>query len=170
MTATPSRLPETAFGPARRVRRGLWFALALPVLAAAAPGAPRPGLWIVSLDSRAAAAQPMPGKPGEKPVCLTEEDLEQPEQMLVGSGILASSVCEVTRREPGPGRVRFDMACSGGLGITGTGEVQLAERSLDGTLDVRFAAAPKKAMQSRLHAEYQGECPGEEGGFELNFP
>jgi hypothetical protein len=146
------------------------FAAALALLAAgSSPLAEgiKPGLWKISLESRVAAAPGWQPEPFEITQCLSEADAQNPDRLLAGMGTEGVSGCDFLNRDYSGNRVRFGLSCAGQLGLTGQGEMNFTDTSMEGTIDVSFADAgqggERTAMQNRLHAVYLGNCTGTGG-------
>jgi hypothetical protein len=125
----------------------------------------RPGLWQITLTSRVAATPDWNPEPFQLTQCLTEQDAQNPDQLLTGLSTSGASGCEFSNRQASEQRLRFEVRCAGTLGITGQGTVDFTTTTVNGVLTVRFTAlddatAPVE-MQNQLQAVYRGPCSPE---------
>lgn len=120
----------------------------------------RPGLWKIIMESSVAATPGWQPEPFELTQCLTEDDAAHPERLLTGSSGLGVGSCDFPKRDYSSGHVRFEVSCTGALGMAGHGELRFTATRIDGNLDASFGAVERTDMNNQLHAVRLGDCVG----------
>ena len=119
----------------------------------------RPGLWKITMESQVAASPDWKPEPFELTQCLTEADAQNPAGLLLGMATPGATGCDFPGKHYTGNSLKFDVSCSGTLGIKGHGEVTYSASVVDGFLDVNLGESQKIDMRNKIHASYLGACP-----------
>ncbi|MCU1349855.1 MAG: hypothetical protein JWO56_2885 [Acidobacteria bacterium] len=129
--------------------------VALPLVANAA-SPQKPGRWQNTVEME------MPGMPVKMPpittnVCVTKEDVENPEKALPKAG---ERGCKVADYKIDGNTVTWSMTCDTPQGsISGKGKITYTADSYTGTMDMKVADTE---MLAKYKGKYMGECDGSE--------
>ncbi len=128
---------------------------ALAILATAAPSnaaehPQKPGKWQVKVEME------MPGMPVKLPpvtteICLTAEDLANPEKALPKD---AKSSCKISNYKVNGKTVTWTMDCPKEQ-MKGTGEITYTENSYTGTMQMTVG---EQEMSSKYSGKWLGDC------------
>ena len=124
----------------------------------------RPGLWKITSESSVEASPDWKSQPFELTQCLTESDAKNPAGLLLGMGSPGATGCDFPGNQYSSNGMKFEVSCTGTLGIKGHGEVTYTATTLDGFLDVNLGGTDKIDMRNKIHASYLGICPAGGGG------
>lgn len=135
----------------------------LAMLAALAPPSHaediQPGLWELTLETRAAAAPDFSPAPYTLNQCLTAQDAQDPSRVLGGTANPGASDCTYTGKKFSGNVFRFQMQCAGSLGLQAQGEVVYSASSMEGSINSTMSVAGQTSeLQSRIVAHRMGGC------------
>ena len=128
-----------------------------------APG-PEPGLWDVSADMAIPTVPDFRQEPVTLRQCFSAADVRDPGRMLGGMANAGAANCTFTDKRESPGHADFSVRCDGLLAISGRGSVDYTAQSMQGRLEIGFAASPGENAQrvesvSHISARRVGNCP-----------
>ncbi|HEX2120766.1 MAG TPA: DUF3617 domain-containing protein [Thermoanaerobaculia bacterium] len=123
------------------------LALALPVLAQSPQ---KPGQWQVKMEME------MPGMPFKMPpvnfeICLTEEDLKDPQKSVPND---PKSKCTVSDYKVDGNTVTWTVDCPK-QGTKGNGEITFTEDSYNGWMKMQVG---EQEMKTKYTGKWKGEC------------
>lgn len=127
------------------------FALAVVAPAGAEGAHPqKPGKWQIKLQME------MPNMPVKMPpftweVCLTEEDLKDPQKAVPND---PKSKCEVSDYEVNGNKVTWSIECKQ-QNMKGTGEITFSDDSYTGKMDMTVG---DQSMTTKYSGKWLGEC------------
>jgi len=131
--------------------------LALPLVATAA-SPQKPGRWQNSVEMEM-AGMPMKMPPVVTNVCVTKEDLENPEKALPKAG---DSGCTVSDYKIEGNTVTWSMKCAGEQGsMSGKGKITYSAEAYDGSMNMTVA-------DNEIHMTFKGKYLGACDGTEIN--
>jgi hypothetical protein len=127
----------------------LAVAMILPAGASDTPHPQKPGKWQVKMQME------MPNMPVKMPpftteVCLTEEDLKDPQKAVPGD---PKAKCDVADYKVDGNTVTWTINCPK-QNMTGTGEITFTDDSYDGEMDMTVG-------EQEMHMKYSGKWLGE---------
>jgi hypothetical protein len=137
------------------------LALALPIAASAAPHQ-KPGRWEVTTEME------MPGMPMKMPpvvtnVCLTQEDVDNPERTLPKASRDKNANCKVSDFKTEGNTVTWNMACEGATPMTGSGQITYGGDTYDGAMKMKIKIKDQdQEMTMHFKGKFNGECDGTE--------
>jgi hypothetical protein len=130
------------------------FALAVPLVLATLParadiGA---GSWELEITTVMPGA---PATPVKQVQCISAEDAKDPANLIGGPG----PGCSFGNRRDDGSTFRFDVACTSGAPLSGSGELHYARESLNGEIVVHMKQGDKQIeVRSILKAKRLGPC------------
>ncbi|HEY8069154.1 MAG TPA: DUF3617 family protein [Burkholderiales bacterium] len=130
------------------------FSLAVPLALAAFParadiGA---GSWELEITTVMPGA---PKTPVKQVQCMSAEDAKDPANLIGGPG----PGCTFGNRRDDGSTFRFDVACTSGAPLSGSGELHYARESLNGEIVVHMKQGDKQIeVHSLLKARRLGPC------------
>lgn len=130
------------------------FSLAVPLALAAFParadiGA---GSWELEITTVMPGA---PRTPVKQVQCMSAEDAKDPANLIGGPG----PGCTFGNRRDDGSTFRFDVACTSGAPLSGSGELHYARESLNGEIVVHMKQGDKQIeVHSLLKARRLGPC------------
>lgn len=134
--------------------RTVLLALAVPLALASFPA--RAGIGEGSWELEITTVMPgAPATPVKQLHCLSAEDARDPANLIGGPG----PGCSFGNRRDDGSTFRFDVACTSGAPLSGSGELHYASESLDGEIVVRMKQGDKQIeVRSLLKARRLGPC------------
>ncbi len=122
--------------------RARWMTIvALQAAAFSTPGLAAdmsPGMWEITLETRAAAQPGFAPEPFRLKHCLTAADTKDPGKLLGGIANPGASGCTYSNKTYSGNTFRFTMQCAGSFAIQSQGEVSFTADSMDGTISLKF--------------------------------
>ncbi len=114
----------------------------------------REGLWEVTVQVDM-GGQPATAQPLVMRQCINQQTAQDLMAKLTGGG----GACNVSDFQETGGRATWNMACTGQLNVTGTGEVTTRGDAFDGTLNLTVAMGDQQIpMSQKFSARRVGDC------------
>ena len=129
-------------------------AVAVPLALAAFPARADigEGSWALEITTVMPGA---PATPVKQVHCMSAEDAKDPANLIGGPG----PGCAFGNRRDDGSTFRFDVACTSGAPLSGSGELHYARESLDGEIVVRMTQGDKQIeVRSLIKARRLGSC------------
>ena len=118
-----------------------------------------PGLWEITMESRA------PNETGWKPTpfnltqCLTASDAKDPSRLVSSISTSGASGCNFTERSYSGGNFRFALDCAGSFGLKTRGTMTFGASSFSGTLIASGNVGGQATeFQNRVSGRRVGGC------------
>lgn len=132
-------------------------ALLLP-LAARAASPQKPGRWEVTSQMEM-AGMPMKVPPTTVAVCISKEDVENPEKTLPRASRDKNANCKVSDYKIDGRTVTWTFSCEGDHPVTGSGKITYSGDSYDGAMEMKMG---DREMTIKHKGKFIGPCDGTE--------
>jgi len=130
-------------------------ALSMPALAADMS----PGMWEITLETRAAAQPGFKPEPIRLTQCLTAADVREPGKLLGGMANPGASGCTYANKAYSGNSFRFSMQCAGSFAIQSQGEVSFSADSMNGSItSVANLGGERTELSNKVSARRLGGC------------
>jgi hypothetical protein len=127
-------------------------ALALSPHAIAGPDI-REGLWEVSVQAEI-GGQPMSAAPMVVRQCMNNQSVQDLMAQMGGAG-----ACQISDLQQTGNRARWNLACTGAMDVSGTGETELGVDQFTGRMNVVITMSGQSVpMVQNFQARRVGEC------------
>jgi hypothetical protein len=114
----------------------------------------REGLWEISVQGQV-GGQPLSSTPLVVRQCISQQSAQDLMTQLTGT----AGGCRVTDLRQEGNHARWNLACSGQVEVSGTGEVTMRNDSFDGTLDLTVGTGAQSVpMSQTFNARWVGAC------------
>ena len=131
--------------------------LALPYAAGAADL--NPGLWEITMVTRAPQQAGWTPEPFSLQQCVTAQDAKDPSRVIGAYANPGATGCEYTERNYTGNTFRFAMHCAGSLAIDSRGSVTFKPDSFAGTIAVRASVGGQPTeFQNQISGKRLGGC------------
>jgi hypothetical protein len=118
-----------------------------------------PGMWEITVETRAAAKPDFAPEPVTLRQCLTAADVRDPGKLLGGVANPGASGCEYTDKSYAGNSFRFSMQCAGGFGVQSRGEVTFSSNAMNGTISALANLGGEKIeFSNKVSARRAGDC------------
>jgi uncharacterized protein DUF3617 len=140
-----------------------WMTMvALQAAACSAPGLAAdmsPGLWEITLESRAASQPGFAPEPFRITQCFSAADSMDPSKVLGGIANPGASGCTYSNKAYSDNTFRFSMQCAGSFALQSQGEVSFSADAMSGTITaVANVGAEKIELSNKVSARRLGGC------------
>lgn len=130
----------------------LLSALALSPLAIAGPDI-REGMWEVSVLAEV-GGQPLTAAPMVVRQCISNQSVQDLMAQMGGAG-----ACQISDFQQAGNRARWNIACSGAMDVSGTGETEIAGDQFTGRMNLVVTMSGQSLpMVQNFQAKRVGEC------------
>jgi len=138
----------------RRLRAWLLLLPAHALCAQAAGTADiREGLWELSVEAQL-DGQPMSSAPMVLRQCVHDQSVQDLMAQIGGGG-----ACQISHFEQTEDRVRWNLACTGAMELSGTGEAELGSDQFSGRMNLVVSVGGQDVpMVQAFRAQRVGEC------------
>jgi len=111
------------------------------------------GLWEISAQA-SIGGQPATSAPMVMRQCITNQTAQDLINQLTGGG-----ACQISDYQQDGNRARWNLACSGQVSVSGTGEVVMRSDGFSGTLNVTVGMSGQTVpMTQTFDARWVGDC------------
>lgn len=118
-----------------------------------------PGLWEITLESRAAAEAGWTPAPFNLSQCLKSNDAKDPSRLISSIAVPGATGCSYTERNYAGSTFRFALECPGSYGLKTTGSVSFAADSFSGSITaLANVGGQVTEMQNRVSGKRVGGC------------
>jgi hypothetical protein len=137
-----------------RLLSSLVVALLVCATTAAAQDPVREGLWEISIQGEV-GGQPISSTPLVIRQCINQQTAQDLMSKLAGG----AGGCQVSDYSQEGNRTRWNLACTGQVEVSGTGEVTMGSEGFNGTLDVVVGTGGQTVpMLQTFNARRVGDC------------
>jgi Protein of unknown function (DUF3617) len=136
-------------------RSALFTAVASISIAAAAFAASdiREGLWEISVQT-SVGGQPITAAPMVVRQCISQQSVQELMAQASGTG-----ACRISDFQQSGNHANWQLACTGAMDVTGTGETDIAGDQFTGRMDLASGMGGETMpMQQRFEARRLGDC------------
>lgn len=118
-----------------------------------------PGLWEITMESRASAEAGWTPAPFALSQCLKHSDAQDPSRLISAIAVPGATGCSFTQRQFAGGTFRFALDCTGSYAIKTWGSVAFAPDSFTGSITaLADVAGQATEMQNRVFGKRVGGC------------
>ena len=118
-----------------------------------------PGLWEITIESRAPADSGWTPSPFSLTQCLTAGDAEDPSRLISSISTPGAKDCNYTDKSYSGGTFRFTLDCSGSFGLKSEGSVTFGANSFNGSIRARGNVGGQTVeFHNRVSARRLGAC------------
>ncbi len=118
-----------------------------------------PGLWEITMETRAASAPGFAPAPFHLTQCLTAEDARDPGRLLGQIANPGATDCTYTERTYSGNSLSFAMQCAGGFAIASRGQVAFSAETMEGSIAATAnVGGTRVETQNKISAHRVGAC------------
>ena len=118
-----------------------------------------PGLWAITMETRASATPGFQPAPVTVNQCFTAADARDPSKILGGMSNPGASGCQYTEQSFSGNTFRFAMQCSGAYALQTRGEVTFDAQSMNGNITAKGnVGGTQTEFQNKISARRAGNC------------
>jgi Protein of unknown function (DUF3617) len=137
-----------------RLSSGSIVGLLLCATTAAAQDPVREGLWEISIQGQV-GGQPMSSTPLVVRQCIDQQSVQDLMTKLAGT----TGGCQISDLSQEGNHARWNLACTGQVEVSGTGEVTMNSNGFNGTLDLMVGMGDQSVpMLQTFDARWVGPC------------
>jgi len=118
-----------------------------------------PGLWEITMETRAPAVPDFAPAPFHIQQCLSAAEAREPGRLLGQIANPGASGCEYADRNYSGNSFSFTLKCAGSYAITSRGQVTFTPDTMDGSIAATAEVEGKRVeMQNKVSARRIGSC------------
>lgn len=118
-----------------------------------------PGLWEITMESRAGAAPEWAPAPFNLRQCLTANDARDPSKLIGSISTPGATGCSYTERNYSGSTFRFALDCAGAFGIKSSGSVTFGATRFSGEITATGNVAGQTTeFQNKVSGTRIGDC------------
>lgn len=118
-----------------------------------------PGLWEITMESRAPSETGWTPQPFNLTQCLSARDAKDPSALVSSLSTQGASGCNFTEKTYSSGTFRFAMECGGAFGLKTRGTMSFGANSFSGSITaVGNLGGQSTEFQNRISGKRLGAC------------